>query len=238
MTILRLLKMVVLLSTAFLLAVPAFADRDRGRDRDDIKKWQKEEKRYSREDSRGYKLDSRHHHNRYYPSRGFTIETLPRGYRTIKHRNNDYYYYSGTWYRNQRDRFIVDFPPIGLTLSFLPDFYTTIWVGGLPYYYADGVYYRWMPRERVYVISDPPVETEVIEQPEMPEQLFIYPKEGQNETMQADDRYECHRWSSDQTSFDPTKTGGNVPDRLYDTKKDDYQRAMKACLEARGYSVQ
>ena len=72
----------------------------------------------------------------------------------------------------------------------------------------------------------------------MPEQLFIYPKEGQSQSVQADDQYECHRWSSDQTGFDPTKPGGSVPERFYESKKDDYQRAMKACLEARGYSVQ
>ena len=72
----------------------------------------------------------------------------------------------------------------------------------------------------------------------MPDQLFIYPKKGQSEQMQADDRYECHRWSSDQTGFDPTQSGGSVAERLYDSKKADYQRAMKACLEARDYSVQ
>ncbi|MCK4837360.1 MAG: hypothetical protein KAS94_01080, partial [Desulfobulbaceae bacterium] len=67
---------------------------------------------------------------------------------------------------------------------------------------------------------------------------FIYPKEGQSEEQQATDRYECHRWSVDQTGFDPSQPGGDVPQREHSGKRLEYQRAMKACLEARNYSVQ
>ena len=88
------------------------------------------------------------------------------------------------------------------------------------------------------IVSDPPPENAVREESPIADRIFIYPKKGQSEKQQATDRYECHSWSTDQSGFDPTKPGGNVAESQYSIKHDDYQRAMKACLEARGYSVQ
>ncbi len=193
-------------------------------------------KEYYRE--RGYKFDKRHHHNRYYPPRGTIFRSLPRGYRHVPHRGSDFYFNSGIWYRSSDRHFSVVFPPFGLIVPVLPSFYTTLWVGGLPYYYAGGVYYVWRPEERAYMVTNPPPEYEVIEDLTAPKQLFIYPKNDQREEQQATDRYECHRWSVDQTGFDPTRPGGNVSPEHNVSKRADYQRAMKACLEARGYSVQ
>ena len=34
-------------------------------------------------------------------------------------------------------------------------------------------------------------------------QIFIYPKEGQDEEQQKKDKYECHMWAVEQTGFDP-----------------------------------
>ena len=67
------------------------------------------------------------------------------------------------------------------------------------------------------------------------EQLFIYPRQGQNEKKQADDRYECHRWAVNQTNFDPTKPPESMPESQKLQKHADYKRAMGACLEGRGY---
>jgi hypothetical protein len=67
--------------------------------------------------------------------------------------------------------------------------------------------------------------------------LFIYPRKGQSEKQQSDDRYQCHRWAVDQTHFDPSQPPGSVPDAQASLKKTDYRRAMGACLDARGYSV-
>ena len=54
---------------------------------------------------------------------------------------------------------------------------------------------------------------------------------------QASDQYDCHKWSSSQTGFDPTQAGGGVsPDQL-GARRADYQRAMIACLQGRGYSA-
>jgi hypothetical protein len=53
-------------------------------------------------------------------------------------------------------------------------------------------------------------------------QLFVYPKNGQSDEQQSIDKRECEKWASDQVA------GSNGR---------DYQRAMAACLEGRGYSV-
>ena len=186
----------------------------------------------------GYVLDNRYRHDRYYPPRGQAVPILPKDHRVVPYRGENYYFHSGVWYRHSESRFVVILPPIGLVAPFLPPFYTTVWVGGLPYYYAGGVYYTWYPEERGYVVAQAPPESEVSEQTAAENQLFIYPKMGQNEQQQATDRYQCHRWAADQTGFDPTQPGGNVAESQIDSKRDDYRRAMKACLEARGYSVQ
>jgi len=186
----------------------------------------------------GYVLDNRYQHNHYYPPRGQALPILPSDHRVVPYRGENYYFHSGVWYRHSGTRFVVILPPIGLVVPFLPPFYTTIWVGGLPYYYAGGVYYNWVPEENGYVVAKAPPESEVSEQSAAENQLFIYPQKGQSEQQQATDRYQCHRWATDQTGFDPTQPGGNVPEAQIDSKRADYRRAMKACLEARGYSAQ
>ena len=58
--------------------------------------------------------------------------------------------------------------------------------------------------------------------PESQQQIFTYPKNGQSEAQQAIDKRECHQWASTQAG------GASGP---------DYRRAMLACLDGRGYSV-
>ncbi len=186
----------------------------------------------------GYVLDNRHRHDHYYPPRGHAVPVLPPNHRVVPYRGARYHYHDGVWYRPSGTRFVVILPPVGVIVPFLPPFYTTVWVGGLPYYYAGGVYYTWRPEENGYVVADAPPGTEVSEQPAVPDQLFVYPMKGQSEQQQETDRYQCHRWAADQTGFDPTQPGGNVAESQTAGKRADYQRAMKACLEARGYSVQ
>lgn len=216
----------------------AWADRD-GRDgRDGRERRERYDGDAARYKQRGYVLDQRYRHDRYYPPRDYVVKSLPRTYRVIPHHGTRYYYHDGIWYRPSGSRFVVVLPPVGLVVPLLPPFYTTIWVGSVPYYYAGGVYYVWRPDERVYAVADPPPDAEVAEQPAVPDQLYVYPKKGQSEQQQATDRYQCHRWAADQTGFDPTQPGGGVPETQYTARRADYQRAMRACLEARGYSVQ
>jgi hypothetical protein len=60
-------------------------------------------------------------------------------------------------------------------------------------------------------------------------QLFIYPRQGQNADQQNRDRGECNKWAASQTGQDPANAGGQVDP--------DYQRALGACLDGRGYTV-
>ena len=71
-----------------------------------------------------------------------------------------------------------------------------------------------------------------------PEDLIIYPKNGQSKDQQAADQYECHNWAKGQTGFDPTQPDGGVSSRpTADRAHSNYDRAMSACLQGRGYQV-
>jgi hypothetical protein len=67
--------------------------------------------------------------------------------------------------------------------------------------------------------------------------MFIYPRKGQSEKLQAKDRYECHRWALSQTGYDPIQPPAGAPAAQMSQKRADYQRAMGACLDGRGYTM-
>ncbi len=67
--------------------------------------------------------------------------------------------------------------------------------------------------------------------------VFIYPRNGQSEAQQSTDRYECYAWSRGQTGFDPVQGASGVSTDQSAPKRDQFNRALNACLEARGYSV-
>lgn len=48
--------------------------------------------------------------------------------------------------------------------------------------------------------------------PAWSESLYIYPNNGQDQAQQDQDRYQCHAWAVDQTGFDPTTAGLDLPD--------------------------
>jgi hypothetical protein len=150
-----------------------------------------------------------------------------------------YYFHGGVWYRPEGRRFVIVAPPFGLIVPFLPPYYATIWLGGIPYYYANEVYYT--PTAGGYIIVEPPkgeVSTEPKAVSRAPEsQIFVYPRKGQSEQKQADDRYECHRFAVNQTGFDPTKPRADLNAAQLSQKRGDYQRASAACLDGRGYTV-
>ena len=138
------------------------------------------------------------------------------------------------------DRYHHDrFYPLGLRISVLPPSYTTVWIGGVPFYYADDVYYRWVPQANEYEVVEPPAAAD---QPGKPagaptEDFYVYPKNGQTPEQQSADRFECYTWSKRQTGFDPTQAGGGVAPDQAAHKREEYRRALTACLEGRGYSV-
>jgi hypothetical protein len=138
-------------------------------------------------------------------------------------------------------------------LPILPLAYATYWYGGIPYYYANDVYYTYDPSYEGYVATDPPPVANSgdagsgdagIPPSAAPNnqagpgnqgapdpaaggpggQIFMYPKNGQSPEQQATDKAECQQWAADQAD-QVAQNGAN------------YQRAMSACVEGRGYSA-
>jgi hypothetical protein len=189
-------------------------------------------------------MDARFSHNHPYYDRGFVVRDLPRDRIIINRGPNRFYYSAGVWYAPRGVGFEVVAPPIGVFVPLLPPYYSTVWFGGVPYYYANDTYYIWSGADNGYEVVDTPtgaVNAAPDEQPPQPpttNQLFIYPRNGQSADQQAKDKYECHSSAMGKTGFDPTATGGNVPPDQFTGKSRDYYRAMAACLQARGYSVE
>jgi Family of unknown function (DUF6515) len=192
-------------------------------------------------------MDGRFGHNHYYPARGYYFHDIPRERFVVR---GGYYYSGGVWYASRGPGFVVVGAPIGVFVPVLPSFYTTVWFGGVPYYYANDTYYQWVPAQNQYeVVAPPGAETAAQIQPppdgqgQPPPQsssgdnLFIYPKNGQNDQQQANDKYECHKWANQQSGFDPTQAGGGVPPEQNASAHAAYDRAIGACLEGRGYTV-
>lgn len=63
------------------------------------------------------------------------------------------------------------------------------------------------------------------------QRLYVYPAGGQSEAQLAEDRYQCHVWSADNTGYDPTLGAGTA------AEADNYSRAFTACMEGRDYVV-
>ena len=196
-------------------------------------------------DGRGQVLDQRYNHGRYYPPVGTVRPSLPPDYRPYYRGSDRYYFNGGIWYAPRGPGFVVVRPPPGLVISVLPPYYSTVWFGGNPYYYADNVYYTWQPDQNGYAVVDPPDNAD---QPSPPpdapppsssnqQDLIIYPKNGQSKDQQAADQYECYGWAKNQTGFDPTQPGGGVASGDVDRIRSNYDRAMSACLQGRGYQV-
>jgi hypothetical protein len=185
-------------------------------------------------------VDSRYHHNQSYPLHGQSFRSLPRAHRIVMHDHSRYYSSHGVWYRHDGRGYVVVTPPFGLFVPFLPLFYTTLWLNGMPYYYANETYYTSTPGG--YVVVEPP-QGDVSQTPPSTNEsadnkMFIYPRKGQSQAQQDNDRYECHKWAADQTNYDPTAV---IPQGMSANQamqaRADYQRAMAACLDGRGYTV-
>jgi hypothetical protein len=192
-------------------------------------------------DARGQVLDQRYNHGRYYPAVGTVRPSLGGDYRAYYRGGNPYYFSGGIWYAPRGPGFVVVTPPPGIVVSVLPPYYSTVWFGANPYYYADNVYYAWQPDQNGYAVVDPPDNPDQpTAPPESPpssaDDLIVYPKNGQSKEQQAADQFECHSWAKSQTGFDPTLPAGGVQGDV-DRSRNNYNRAMSACLQGRGYQV-
>jgi len=85
--------------------------------------------------------------------------------------------------------------------------------------------------------NNPNIQREVVPSSEKventitPHELIISPNNGQDEHQQRVDRYECQVWAEGQSGYNPTQ-------RSSFQRYDNYYRAMCACLEGRGYTVE
>jgi hypothetical protein len=189
-------------------------------------------------DAKGQVLDPRYNHGRYYPPIGTVRPALPPDYRPYYHGGQRYYFNGGVWYAPRGPNFVVVSPPVGLVITVLPLYYSTVWFAGVPYYYADNVYYSWQPDQGGYAVVDPPEGADTPSVPPDTAQgdLIVYPKNAQSKDQQAADQYECNNWARGQTGFDPTQPGGGQSGDP-ELNRSTYNRAMSACLQARGYQV-
>jgi len=219
----------------------------------------------ARYDGRGQVFDGRYNHGRYYTPVGTVARTLPGEYRAYYRGGAPYYFSGGVWYAPRGPGFVVVTPPIGLGIAVLPPYYSTLWIGGVPYYYADNVYYTAAPDQSGYVVAPPPPDdgsqgapppdgsadpnapganaqgvgsyAQAPPQAQSASDFIIYPKQGQSKDQQAADQYECNNWAKGQTGFDPTQPNGGVAAGDADRAHSNYDRAMAACLQGRGYQV-
>jgi hypothetical protein len=107
-----------------------------------------------------------------------------------------------------------------------------------PYYYAP-YYSPYYASPTVIIREQPPVYFQPAPSvtPPSTERIFVYPRQGQSEELQAKDRYECHSWAVSQTHYDPTQPASGMSAAQLNQMRADYQRAMGACLDGRGYTM-
>lgn len=94
-----------------------------------------------------------------------------------------------------------------------------------------------LPATAQYVTTSPPQETATPPGAASSGGLEISPKKGQSNQQQWTDRYECHRWATTQSGFDPTRPAAEAQTAQNANGRDQYRRAMTACLQGRGYEV-
>lgn len=173
-------------------------------------------------------VDREHRKYYYRPPIGHVERRLPDRHVVIRVRNHPYYYYGGTFYDRYNSNYVIVTAPIGARVHQLPAGYISFGIGPTRYFYFGGTYY--VRDNNTYEVVEPPRQAhQIVDSAQT--QLIIYPARGQSEQQLSKDRYECHQWAVSQTGFDPSANDQNL------SMKPDYNRAISACLEARGYVV-
>jgi len=241
-----------LLLTALLVLGPvplAHADRDQ----DHRGRYEQRDRRDDRRDDKPYRskhwvLDSRFHHNHYYPAPGYSITTLPPGYLDIGIHDRRLFFRAGVWFRPVGNRYVVVAPPYGSVIPVLPPAYSTLWLRSTPYYYANGVYYGAAPRGGMWSYLPSGIGSGTLPPPPPGAPLPAagldcavatrfgrrtgrLPEQWPDAAEMTDDRSECTRWAVNETGYDPARSSPSDP------RRSDFRRAASACLEAHGYTV-
>jgi len=164
---------------------------------------------------------------------GYRTRVLPRTYVSISVGGLPFFYFSGMFYKRFGSDYMVVAAPIGAHVTTLPSGFIGFSIGEATFYYANNTYYSWdEPRQIYKVVQNPDGADEAIKNATNG-RLIIYPKDNQNEELQSNDRYECHRWAVTQSDIDPTEEGA----KFTNEENNNYRRAISACLIGRNYSV-
>ena len=146
------------------------------------------------------------------------------------------YYWQGGFWRGVYWPRVYASVTLPLFIVSLPANSVTYWYDDVPYYYANHVYYLRDVEQNGYVVATPPLTT--VSHPDaatVTQRLFVYPRNGQSNEQQASDEQACRQWAGDQlqaqAAMEPTA------DAVSDYDSSDYQRAMIACLDGRGYTA-
>jgi len=165
---------------------------------------------------------------------GYKVKVLPPGYHQVVHRRRTYYYERGVFYRPSGGFYVVVNAPIGVYVDSIPRGYISFGIGTNRYFFAQGVYYLALG-DRYEVVRKPSgADAAVVRgtvEKEVPSELIIYPKAGQDLATMDRDRYECHLWGVHESRFDPSLPNQDL------SRRSVYDRAMAACLEGRDYVV-
>ena len=165
---------------------------------------------------------------------------------------DDRYWTGGMWVGGDWDG--TYWPPVNYDWNYpwmlptVPYGAVTIWFGNVPYYYVNRVYYLWNPSYDGYVVADPPpvaarapASAHAAGSPGAAGQgtgvlsLRVIPLKGQSKQQTANDQYACNEWAVSQSGFNPINPAQDA--HASPASRNDYRRAMSACLNARGYSV-
>ena len=169
-----------------------------------------------------------------HPGIGQRVSVIPNSHQVVRVGPQNYHYYNGSFYRRaNQGGYVVVSAPLNARVGSIPRGAISFGIGSRRYYYANFTYYLWDQDRRDYIVVEEPegAETEVVSASESSGELFVYPSEGQSDEQRDKDRYECYLWASDQTGFDPIESTQNAE------LASNYRRAMSACLEGRGYTV-
>jgi hypothetical protein len=171
--------------------------------------------------------------HRHYHKHGHRVRVLPKPHIRIVISGFPYFYYAGVFYKEASSGYIVVSAPIGAYVKTLPAGFIAFSLGAFTYYYVNDTYYQWNDARDGYLVVAKPEGADEAMLNATQGRLYVYPKHGQSEEQQAEDRYACHRWAVSESGVDPTT------DEVEPTAQEgqDYKRAMAACLEGRGYSV-
>lgn len=183
---------------------------------------------------------------------GQIIGGLPPDYAAVPWAGGNYYYGGpGVWLRpHGRGRYVVALPPPGPIVADLPPGYQSYWVGPDLYFYANGVTYVSDMHGGYRVVAAMPgapigVPQQAAAAAAQPAQqgarrgsvdgLVVYPAKKQTKARASSDRKACIKWAREETEYDPDEVDENG--ERDEAGFSEFQRAVTACLEARGYTV-